>query len=207
MKFKDERGFIMIEATYCIMVAIFVMVFLLGLGFYLYQNTVVTIVANEIAEEVSQTYKLRDVEDSSDLTAEDIEGIGKYRYLFFSSSFNEASETKLFTAADVRLSQTSLADSAQDLNVEVETVVDDIGRRHYVVTVSQTYSYLFGGLLEFVGLEDAQLIERTVYVESSDVLSYINTVKLTNYIIDKAVESNAITDIADSLFAIVEVFA
>ena len=57
MKIKDERGAVLLESTYCILISIIVLMFMVSFGFFLYQNTVVTIVANEAAEEVSQTYK------------------------------------------------------------------------------------------------------------------------------------------------------
>ena len=82
MKIKDERGAVLLESTYCILISIIVLMFMVSFGFFLYQNTVVTIVANEAAEEVSQTYKLRNVADSSSISSSDISGIGKYRYLF-----------------------------------------------------------------------------------------------------------------------------
>lgn len=112
MKFKDERGAVMLESTYCILISIFVLMFILSFGFFLYQKTTVTIVANEIAEEVSQTYKLRNVSDSSSISSTDISGVGKYRYLFFADNFNSKNEAKAITLANVRLTKTALADKA-----------------------------------------------------------------------------------------------
>ena len=58
MNKKNESGEIMLEAVFCIIVTLFVVMFLLGIGFVLYQHTVVSIVNNEVAEEISHTYKL-----------------------------------------------------------------------------------------------------------------------------------------------------
>lgn len=190
MKIKDERGAVMLESTYCILISIFVLMFMLSFGFFLYQKATVTIVANEIAEEVSQTYKLRNVTDSSSILPEDISGIGKYRYLFFSDDFNSKNEIKAITLANVRLTKTALAEEEGNLSVNVETVVDDIGRRHYEVTLKQKYSFLLGDLLSIIGQQDTQTIEKTVYVESVDVLNYVNTVKFTKYGLNKAKEAD-----------------
>ena len=65
---KNERGTVMLEGVFGVMVSIIVMAFLLSFGFYLYQQTMVDIVANEIAEEVVMTYKFRDVDDCSEIT-------------------------------------------------------------------------------------------------------------------------------------------
>lgn len=198
MKFKNERGAILLESTYCILISVFVLMFLISFGFFLYQKTTVTIVANEIAGEVSQTYKLRNVADSSLLSSSDISGIGKYRYWLFKNGFELKNKAKARNLADVRLTKTALAKKEEDLSVDIETVVDDIGRRHYEVTVRQKYSFLLGELLNLIGLKDVQTLETTVYVESVDVLSYINTVKVTKYGIDKAEEYSDILGIINS---------
>lgn len=201
---KDEGGAVMLESTYCILVAILVLMFMVSFGFFLYQNAVVTIVANELAEEVSQTYKLRNVVDSSSLTASDISGIGKYRYLFFADSFNSKNEAKLKNLANIRLSKTSLAKKDGSITVNVETIVDDIGRRHYEVSVTQKYSFLLGDLLSFIGQKDTQTISRTIYVESSDVLSYVNTVKTTNYGLNELKDHSSVLGLVDSAISLLQ---
>lgn len=202
MKIRKERGSVMLESTYCILISVIVLMFIMSFGFFLYQHTVVTIVANEVAEEVAQTYKLRNVTDSSTVTSSDISGIGKYRYLFFSDSFNTKNEAKLTTLANVRLTKTSLNEMDGRIKINVETVVDDIGRRHYEVTVSQRYTFLLGELLAFIGQSDSQIIERTSYVESPDVLNYVNTVKATQYGMDELSENVGFLGVIDSAISL-----
>jgi len=182
---KNERGTVMLESTYCILACIIVILFLMSFGFFLYQQTVVSITANEVAAEVAQTYKLKQVEDSASVTADDIVEVGKYRYLLFKGSFNRANERKAKNLAEVRLSLSSLAKEESGVTVDVKMIPDDIGRRHFQVTVSQKYSFLLGGVLSLIGQEDAQKIEATAYVESFDVLNYMNTIKAARYGLDK----------------------
>lgn len=202
MKIKDEHGAVMLESTYCILISIIVLMFMMSFGFFLYQKAMVTVVTNEIAEEVAQTYKLRNASDSSSVTPTDISGIGKYRYLFFASSFNSKNEAKAVSLANVRLTKTSLAEEDGTLYVDVETVVDDIGRRHYVVTLKQRYSFMLGDLLSFIGQADAQTLEATAYVESVDVLNYINTVKVTQYGINEIKGDSALLGLIDSCISL-----
>lgn len=202
MTAKNERGAVMLESTYCILISVFVLMFLLSFGFLLYQKTLVTIVANDVAEEVSQTYKLRNVADSSSVSLSDISGVGKYRYLFFADSFESRNEAKALTIANARLTKTSLAEAEGSLNVNVETVVDDIGRRHYEVTVTQRYSFLLGDFLSLIGQMDTQTISETVYVESSDVLSYINTVKVTKYGLEALKDNSSVLGLIDSAISL-----
>ncbi len=202
MKIKDERGAVMLESTYCVLISILVLMFMMSFGFFLYQKTTVTIVTNEIAEEVTQTYKLRNVADSSSISSSDISGVGKYRYLFFADSFNSKNEAKATTLANVRLTKTSLAKQEENLSVDVETVVDDIGRRHYEVTVKQKYSFMLGDLLSVIGQRDVQTLEETVYVESVDVLNYVNTVKVTQYGINKVKDNSSVLGLIDSAISL-----
>ena len=106
--------------------------------------------------------------------------------------------------ANVRLTKSSLAKEDGGLSVNVETIVDDIGRRHYEVTVKQSYSFLLGDLLNFIGRTETQTIERTVYVESVDVLNYINTVKVTKYGIDKVKDNSAFLGLIDSAISLLQ---
>ena len=204
MKTKNEKGAVMLESTYCILISIIVIMFFMSFGFFLYQKTIVSIVANDIAEEIAQTYKLRNVEDDGMVLVTDISGIGKYRYFLFSDSFNSKNEIKGRNLGNVRLSKTSLAKKVGDLSVDVETVVDDIGRRHYEVTVKQRYSFLMGDLLELVGLEGIQTLEEKVYVESVDVLNYVNTVKTTKYGINEMKENSAALGLIDNVISLVQ---
>lgn len=178
---KNERGTVMLEGVFGVFVSIIVMAFLLSFGFYLYQQTMVDIVANEVAEEVVMTYKFRDVDDCSEITLDKVKNLGRYRYFLFAGQYDGANEQKGTTLANVRLSKTSLSKANSAPKVEIEKVGDDLGRMHYEVTLTQNYEFMMGDILSLVGLNDVETISTTVYVESVDVSNYINTVKMTNY--------------------------
>ena len=196
MRGKEENGAIILESTYCVLLSTIVFFFLMSLSFYLYDQTLITIIANQTSSEVAQTYKLRYVEDSSELSTEDISGIGKYRYLFFKQNFDSANRNKARTITNMRLEETSFAEEG-GADITVETVVDDIGRRHYVVTVKQKSSFLLGGLLKTFGIDTGNTLEATSYATSVDVLSYVNTIKLTKYGCGK-LEKNSFIKMFDS---------
>ena len=181
----DEHGAIVLESAFAILACMIVLTFLISLGFYLYQQTMVRIVAKEIAEEISQSYKYRNLEDMTSISSSDISGVGKYRYLFFAGNFDQANNEKAKKLAKVRLAQTSLAKEEGDLSVSVKMVTDDIGRRHYEVKVSQKYGFLLGGILKMIGVQKSEQITSTAYAESVDVLNYVNTVRTTKYVMGK----------------------
>ena len=56
-KIKEaESGELMIETTIVLIMTIFIMLFILSLGFYFYQSTIYGIIANETITEISDRY-------------------------------------------------------------------------------------------------------------------------------------------------------
>lgn len=196
---SKEGGYLVLEATFCYAICMVVIILLLSAGFFLYQLVMVNVVANEVANEVAQNYKLRYVADSSEVTQEDVVSVGKYRYLLFETSFDDAKKATVQSYATSRLAKTSLAIIDSSPTVEIETVKDDIGRRHYEVTVSQNYTFLFGNILSWIGIS-GNTISATAYVQGTDMLNYINTVKVSRYLTD-FLSDIGVFDAADSIIS------
>lgn len=197
---KDsQKGTIVLESVFAVIVCIIVLMFFISFGFYLYQKSLVSIVANEVAESVAVTYKYKELSDMSAVTKEDISGVGLYRYFFFNADkFNSKAKEKAETQAEAHLSATSLAQRKGSLVINVERVPESFGRAHYKVEVMQPYNFLWGKLLSGVGIDANKPLKAVAYSESVDVLSYTNTVKFTKYISEKSKEI-PIVGAADSL--------
>lgn len=178
----SENGYMILEATFCYSICMVVIVLLLSAGFYLYQLVLVDVVTNEVATEVAQNYKLRNVSDSSNITKEDVISVGFYRYLLFEKSFTQAKKATVQKYANSRLSKTSLEQGRKAPVVEIERMGDDIGRRHYRVTVSQDYTFLFGKILPWIGDNGLGTITCSTNVQGTDMLNMINSVKVMKYI-------------------------
>lgn len=202
MKIKDTRGAVVLESTYCMVIAILMLFFLLSYGFFLYQRTMVYVAANEIAEEVAQTYKLRDVDDASSVTADDVAGVGNYRYSLLYFDFKSKNVSKGKNLAGTRLLQSSLAQDSGGLNVEVKTVRDGLFRQHYEITVSKRYSLLLGKMLSVIQQEDVQTMSTTVYVEGVDVLSYANTIRLQKFAANEVKETFTLANIVNNALSV-----
>lgn len=198
-KIQSERGAIIIEGVFGVVVSIIIMAFLLSFGFYLYQQTMVRIVANEIAEEVVVTYKFKDVNKSSDIKLDNLKNLGRYRYWLWASKYDTANEKKGSTLANLRLSQTTLADAQSTPTVKINKIGDDVGRLHYEVTLTQSYEFMMGDLLSWIGLKDTEKISATVYVEAVDVSHYVNTIKLANYGLGKLSGADPLVSMVNSV--------
>ncbi len=177
----DESGAIILEGMFAITIVIIVLEILLALGFYLYQRTVVTIVTNQVAEEISQTYKYKTVFRSSNITRDDVIKVGRYRYFIICGYFLQNKNKRMATEyASRRIPETSLAQSESRPEVTVKRVSQDIGRCHYEITVSQKYTFLFGGVLKMIGYKDRKF-SSTAYAEGVDISNYVNTIRLAEY--------------------------
>lgn len=201
---KNDRGTVMIEGVFGVMVSIIIMAFLLSFGFYLYQQAMIDIVANEIAEEVVMTYKFRSTYDCEDISLSDVQNIGRYRYLLFSGKYDSANEIKAKNLANARLSKTSLAQTNSAPIVKIEKVSNDVGRMHYEVTLTRTYKFMMGEILSLVGIADIETLSSTVYVEAVDVSNYINTVKMTNYGLEKFEGANPLLKTVSSVIKLMK---
>ena len=202
-KIDDESGVVMIEATYCITVCIIVAMFFISFGFYLYQNSTMGIVANEVAEETALTYKYKDAASSSNITLRDIKSVGKFRYMFFSGSFHTRSEERANNIVDQRLTKTALAHINGSPTVKVEVVADTIGRNHYKVTISQRYHFLFADMLKWVGINPYAEISAASYSAGVDVLSYTNTVRNTQFVCDYISDNSTIVKVVNSAIKLI----
>ena len=183
-RISDENGTIMIESTYCMLAAMIVFIFIVGLGFIYYQHVMFVIACNQVAEEVVQTYKLKNVTHNVEVTQADVtnENMGFYRYLW--GTIQSSSQDHLEVLANERLSQTSFALDGGNATVEIVPHIDDIGRRHYAVTFTKPYKFLFSGLFSgkvFKALHIDNTMTTTVYVEGTDISHITNTVDFTLY--------------------------
>lgn len=184
MDHKSERGAVTVEATWCVVLVMFVFLFFISFGFLLYQRCLVHIVANEMAEEISQTYKYTDAADSSLITGDHVDHVPIFRFPFKNGSLERKNEEKLNNLANARMMKTSLAQEEGALKVTVERIPDDLGRYHLEITVEQRYGFLLGDLLDFVGVSEEETLKSTVYVAGTDVLYYVNSIRTTDNLAD-----------------------
>lgn len=204
---RNESGAIMLEATFCLIACIVVILMVMSFGFIVYQRAMMGIVANQVAEEVAVTYKLRTVTDSSDVSESDVVGVGKYRYFLHSQDFVDANKTKLSILAQTRLTKTSLANDEGGFDVSIERRADDVGRAHYTIVVTNKYSYLFEGVFSTLNIDAANTLTATSYVADTDILSYVNTKNTTDYIISKNPAAKLLDSIIGLVHTIIDIFS
>ena len=200
---SDESGEIMIESIIIVIITTIVLIFMISLGFLLYQKSLVSTVANETAAEIAQSYKYNGIL-STDITTQQealsaLESTKKYRYLFSSGALAANSVSIGETYATNRLAQTSFATLEGAPTVLVSTEKADLGRRFIKVTVEVEYTIFLGRALKVFGMDETYTISSTSYAECNDISNYCNTVKFTEYIAGKIDGATSFTEAVKSM--------
>ncbi len=203
---SDESGEIMIESTIIVLLTTFVLIFLVSLGFLLYQKSLVTTVANETVAEVTQMYRYGGDGMDKDITSktemlELIDMLPPYRYVFLGFLLENKCSERAEEYAINRLSQTSLAALEGEPTVTVQVDNSDLGRRHVTVTIEAKYTIFWGWALKAFGMDEALQVSATSYGECNDISSYYNTVRYADYLGGK------LDDVLEPINAVVELFS
>lgn len=175
-KGKCESGEIMLEGIIVVTVVMFVLVWLLGVGFIYYQRYVVTTIVNDSALKISDTYSypMKDIvigyAEPQELTSRDL-----YRGVL-SDILESKNTNKVENYINYRLEKTNFAGTIKDTNITFDLISDSALRRHVEVSVVCEFNTPFGFALEFFG-GDRTFSYRTVgRADCTDKMEYISTV-------------------------------
>jgi Flp pilus assembly protein TadG len=176
----NKKGEIVIESMLVMIPVIFVLVFLISLGFLLYQQWNIQIVADNVATKVAQTYPLLDTDiKTGEATLDQIKDVELYRYIFSDTKYAKTNEVRTKTYTKNYLNKSSFSSSVGGLNTTMRVEEDSLARRHIVVNVSGKYKIPFGDGLEIFNMKSTRTFSATGIAECSDLNDYISTV---NYI-------------------------
>lgn len=182
-RLKDDEAEIMLESTFVIVIVLFMLIAMISVGFLFYQQSVISSVATELAEDIGANYKLLNEDDSSK--------INLYRTSIALVSAKEYHQKRAEEKCKERLKISSFGIADNDPRVEVDIVVDNIGRLHSEVTVSLQCSILFDGALRYFHIMDSTPeFSATARAECLDITAYAGQVQFMNYITEKAGDSN-----------------
>lgn len=196
---KDESGEVMIEASIIIGMTLIVLVAMIGLGFYLYQQSMIYSVANETAVKIAANYKYERLDKIDTYVVEPayMEGLRKYRtYMKLSD------ERKAGNYVEKRSKATNFTGKAASIE-ELTIYRDNIGRQRVKVTIAVDNDVVFRGLMEKIGLiKKNSKLYATAYAECVDLTGYSSQVNFVNYIgnaVNKSKFGQIYNNISDSI--------
>ena len=156
---------------------LFVLIFMLALGFLLYQKWNVQFVADDVASKVAASYEYIDTDmPSAQVTERQAQKTSLYKYLFDLDKYNGKNAEKGKKYGVELLKMTGYGDGVGDEIIEISVEEDSLARRHVCVKITGTYKIPFSEGLEIFGLEGTRTFTATSCAECVDVTDYMNTV-------------------------------
>lgn len=181
----QEDGMEAIEGLLVITLTLFVLFFIWGYGFLLFQQFVVIHAADETATKIAQTYAYSEADPITGYISKEMKvSLSPSRYR--DKTIETINEKRGANYARWILRTGSFANKKTTANVEVKTVYDGYAQRHVVVNITEEYQIPFGSFLEYFGIDGTRTYHATGRAMCTDISYYLNTI---NYIktMDKAV--------------------
>lgn len=176
-KIKKENGEIMLESILVMIPTLFVLIFLLSLGFLLYQKWNIQYVADDIASKVATSFELLDEDvPTTVISLEEAQKVLLYKYLFYFDDYEELNNTKANNYGSELLQLTGYGDGVGEENIQLTVEEDSLARRHIRVEITGTYRIPFAEGLEIFGMDGTRTFTAVSYAECIDMADYMNTV-------------------------------
>ena len=174
-----ESGEIMIEGMFIMIVTMFILFWLIGLGFLYYERYIITIINNDAAKKIAATYN----QPSSDMimgftSTFNVTHRPVYRHLDPVNELGTYAVAKLKTENYVKymLDITNFPGAVDSVDVDIHVKVDSVTRKHVIVTSSCTFWTPMAGVFDFFGMGRTQDFEVTSYAEVIDYSEYVAAV-------------------------------
>lgn len=182
-KIAEERGEVMLEASFLLVSVMVLLLALLSVSFLFYQQSMMNSAANEIAADIAKNFKFTDLDVGSEsLTLDDVNSAKMFRMSFSLNSLENAHENRAEDYANWRVPFTSLGLNPQSIQVDCEITRSGIGRAYVKATVSQKTDFFLSGILDMAGVADENtLFSATAYAECVDLMGYTSMVNFAQY--------------------------
>jgi hypothetical protein len=162
-----------------------------------------TAACNAAVVRVAENYKYEGLEYKEEITVQDIENIGLYRYLSLKQmNLLIHGNEKASSFLGFRLTKYSGGNGGGKEMVRVKRVPDDLGRCHYVLEAEKSFDFLFAPLLEKVGLKESNKVKVVAVASTLDVLHYVNTVHFSQYANNKISDLFGLARLTDSFISL-----
>ena len=201
-RYRKESGEIMLEGMIVMVITMFLLIWILGVGFIYYQRYLVTATTNDAAKKIAATYNNPDSDiilgyiDSENLSDRDL-----YRN-FNNNSLHEVNESKAQTYVTYMLEKTNFYGTVEDVDIAMKVVQDSALRKHIEIRTECTFNTPFGQALDLFGMDGRVTYESTGRADCTDVIDYISTVDFASYQLGGSGVSGKITKMINSLIKI-----
>lgn len=179
---EGQSGEVMLEAAIIFIPVLILVMAMLSLFFWFYQEAMMTSIAAEIAENVAQNVQFGELGINAAPALEDYSGQRMFRLSFGSGAVESDQRDRAEAHASWRIPLSTLGLSSGAVDVDCDIQMSGIGRAYVKVTVRQPSEIFLGGVLELAGIADSSdTFGGTAYAECVDLMGYTSMVNFVEY--------------------------
>lgn len=147
-KIKSDLGEVMLESAIVYSITLMLLMCILGIGFYIYQQTMLYAVANETAVHIAENYKYTNLNsiDEDYIQTTQMTNLKRYRAYLSLSNYEK---TRDYVEKRAELTSFNKDEKAQI--EELKIISDCIGRKRVSLKISMKSTILFDNALEYWG--------------------------------------------------------
>ena len=203
---KEEKGMVMVEAVYVVVIAVLIILFTFNVGVIYHNKLVLTSVANEAANGIAEVYGCIGKEPFYAYTSPGyFGGRNIYRYLITKGQLKETAEKKGKWYASYLTNE--LEFSAQEKldfsDVKVECMESDFGVQEIKVSVTRKYPVFVVNPASFFDIDLEYEITAEGTAVCYDIIHQMNSMSLVKELQDNADSKFLITSSIDTILEMV----
>lgn len=174
---KNEKAEIMLEGMIVIIITLFILIWILAVGFIYYQRYITNIVANDTAVKIASTYNnpISDIVMGY-VTTEELQSRDLYRGFTAESKLKDINEERAKAYVKYMLDNTNFNGVVKNIDVQMELVEDSIFRKHIKITINCTYNTPFGDALNYFGMDTNSKYCVSASAECVDYAEYMSVI-------------------------------
>ena len=169
----------MLEGIIVLTLTVFMMIWILAVGFVYYQKYTVRVLTNDVSKKIAMTYNSPSTDpitgyiSAGDLTK---------RSLYITPKLQGANVARADSYVRYILDKSNFANvvDTENLVVSLTPFRDAMGRGHLRIDTECTFHTPFGGALAFFGGSDDATYRVTAYADSTNLTDYIASVMLAD---------------------------
>ena len=181
---RKEDGEIMLEVMIVVILTLFILIWILAVGFIYYQRYITNIVVNDAAVKIAYTYN----NPTSDIvmgyvTTEDLKSRDIYRLFTKENRLRIVNEERAKAYVSYMLDHMNFKGVIKESDVKMEVISDSMLRKHVKITANCTYNTPFGFALEYFGMDSSiqySVSASAECVDYAEYMSVINSVSVLN---------------------------
>lgn len=207
-KENSEKGMVMIEAIYVVVIAVLIIFFTMNVGTVYYNRIVLTAIANEAASGVAEIYGSVNKDPFYNYTGyEYFKNKDAYRYFLGKKQELDSmaeKKAKWYAAYLVYENEFSVEENLDFSDISVTCRENDLHMQTVTVTIDRTYPVFIINPASFWGLNPEYEVQASGTAVCYDIMHQMNAISLKNELTDRLDSSSTLVTIMKDVIKTIE---